>query len=141
WTVRLRDRARRTGSGHRLPRLRERHLRARRRRHLRNAGSHRSGRISRGPRDRAAHGGGRDPDPARARFARPRSATGIARMIVLILAVPLGAAALLTLTAPRAAIVVHTLAALFTLAIGLTLTAGAVGGLKVVSVGEVVRDS
>src|SRR5262245_19681613 len=60
-------------------------------------------------------------------------------MIVLLLAVPLSAAVLLTLTVARAAILVHAVAALLTLVVGLMLTVRAVSGLTAVAFDGVLR--
>jgi hydrogenase-4 component F len=60
-------------------------------------------------------------------------------MIVLLLAAPLSAAALLALAPARAANVIHVLASVATLAAGLTLGASAVSGLTAVAFDGVLR--
>jgi hydrogenase-4 component F len=60
-------------------------------------------------------------------------------MILLLLAVPLSAAALLALARGRAATVVHSLAALVTVAAGMTLAARAVSGLTAAALDGALR--
>ena len=60
-------------------------------------------------------------------------------MIVLLLAVPLLAAALVAVMVARAAIVVHAVAAVLTVAVGLTLTARAVSGFTTLAFDGVLR--
>jgi hydrogenase-4 component F len=60
-------------------------------------------------------------------------------MIVLLLGIPLLAAGLLALARGRAATIVHAVASLGTLAVGLVVTTGAVRGLDAAALGGVLR--
>ena len=60
-------------------------------------------------------------------------------MIVLLLGIPLLAAGLLALARGRAATIVHAVASLGTLVVGLVVTTGAVRGLDAAALGGVLR--
>src|SRR6185503_15893348 len=104
----------------RLPAARERRVRARTPRRVRVTGHRRGGRLPRRAGDRADHGGHGRPDPPGARLDRHRSPAGAARVSLLVLlAVPLIGALLLTGLGPRARPAMHLTTA------GLTLVAAA----------------